>query len=772
MRRAVPCPRTMPATAAALLTAIVLCAMSGVQVHGQAVQDTAARVVPADSYDSERTRELVRQARARRALYDARISAYSATVVERLSVGLRAGLAERLVFRRETASRIDWTLDTVRVEVLGARDVAPPFSTAVGIPADLQSYMPSLAFDPVGSEMMLRLDSTDLRHPLAPGGEQYYRYEMGDSSVITLPDGRTVRLHELRIRARRPDPQLIVGSFWIDAASHGVVQVYFRQSRRYDPAVTIHDDDSDDDGDDDEDDGCGIACRVMLAVMPETSAELDHIAIEYGLWDLEWWMPRSIAAAGVMRVGRFAVPVHFERRYSDYDVAGNPLASISASADSTRSRPCRPQMSMSINVGGSTPDSAAMARRDSVTAVRRAERAAERLEREMAGDAVPGECDRTFIVTRAEADELLASELLPGSIYSAGEGVLDLSEVEAIAAGLRRIPSVFWQLGTPQLRIPSDLRYNRVEGASVAIGARMDLGRILADAELGIGTGDRRLRGELGVTRPGSALHARGAAYSRLAAMDSAGNPFSLGSSFNALFLGRDEHEYFRTAGAELIVRPGDARAPWFDVRLFAERQTAVEKHTDFSVSQMIDDDRTFRENFVADAVDQLGATVRLRTSGGVDPGAFRWATELELHGETGDYAFVRPALRLQSTIPLRRFALTTELAGGSSVGDAPAQRDWLLGGSSTLRGYPFAAARGEAFWRGRAELGYGVASIRIAAFGDVGYAGDRRDVFEARPLRSAGVGISVLDGLVRLDLARPLDGGRWRMHVHVDGMR
>jgi hypothetical protein len=404
-----------------------------------------------------------------------------------------------------------------------------------------------------------------------------------------------------------------------------------------------------------------------------------------------------------------------------------------------------------------------------VIAVRRAEAVARRAERRAAGDTVPDECDRAFIVTRAEAAELLTSELLPPSIYTTDSGVLNMPELEAIAAGLRRIPSVFWQVERPALRIPSDLRYNRVEGASASVGVGIDFGRLTADAELGMGTGDRRLRGELGITRPGSALHSRAAGYLRLASVDAASRPFSLGSSLNALLLGRDEHEYFRTAGAELIAAPGDARMQWYDVRLFAERQSAATKHTDFSVPHMIDDDRLFRDNFAADAADQLGATARLRISSGLNPRAFRGAAELELHGETGDYTFVRPALRLQSSLPLGPFALTTQLAGGSSFGGAPAQRDWLLGGSATLRGYPFATVRGEAFWRGRAELGFGGAAARLSVFGDIGYAGDRRDLFDARPLRSAGVGISVLDGLLRLDLARPLDGGRWRVHAHFE---
>lgn len=52
--------------------------------------------------------------------------------------------------------------------------------------------------------------------------------------------------------------------------------------------------------------------------------------------------------------------------------------------------------------------------------------------------------------------------------------------------------------------------------------------------------------------------------------------------------------------------------------RIYAERQRSVERNTDFSVTHLIDSDHTFRENFTADAAEQLGARVRLRTALGM----------------------------------------------------------------------------------------------------------------------------------------------------------
>jgi hypothetical protein len=58
----------------------------------------------------------------------------------------------------------------------------------------------------------------------------------------------------------------------------------------------------------------------------------------------------------------------------------------------------------------------------------------------------------------------------------------------------------------------------------------------------------------------------------------------------------------------------------------------------------------------------------------------------------------------------------------------------------------------------------------RIVLFSDAGWAGDRDDVQLDPLLLSAGVGVSFLDGLVRLDLARALREPKgWRLDLHLD---
>ena len=62
----------------------------------------------------------------------------------------------------------------------------------------------------------------------------------------------------------------------------------------------------------------------------------------------------------------------------------------------------------------------------------------------------------------------------------------------------------------------------------------------------------------------------------------------------------------------------------------------------------------------------------------------------------------------------------------------------------------------GETFWLGRLEVGGAVRGARPVLFGDVGWAGPRSLWSRpGRPMSGAGVGLSILDGLIRADLAR-----------------
>src|SRR5690606_6499936 len=163
-------------------------------------------------------------------------------------------------------------------------------------------------------------------------------------------------------------------------------------------------------------------------------------------------------------------------------------------------------------------------------------------------------------------------------------------------------------------------------------------------------------------------------------------------------------------------VRPRESHTQWYDVRLYAEHQRAVERNTDFSIAHLIDGDNDFRDNFSADAADQLGLRVRLRAAAGLDPAGTQIAGQLSLAGETGDYEIFRPEALVRAGTPLPLgLRLGVEAAAGTVEGTAiPAQALWRLGGASTLRGYDGGVLVGERYWRARGELARGIQAARI----------------------------------------------------------
>jgi hypothetical protein len=68
----------------------------------------------------------------------------------------------------------------------------------------------------------------------------------------------------------------------------------------------------------------------------------------------------------------------------------------------------------------------------------------------------------------------------------------------------------------------------------------------------------------------------------------------------------------------------------------------------------------------------------------------------------------------------------------------------------------------GDAYWMGRAEVATNRTAFRPIVFFDAGWAGDRDDwAHPGQPMLGAGIGWSVLDGLVRMDLAKGIRPNR-----------
>lgn len=747
-------------------------------------------------------RDLLYRARDARMRQDSSLQSYDAKTYQRISVGLgfRAIGRDRMLFRSEVASRVRWSRGSgALVEVTGQRAAAPAFGGTSDIDADMMSpvpYYPGREQLWIGGNGLARaeVDDRELVHPIAIGSEAYYRYRTGDSLVFALPDGSRITLRELRVEPRRPEWRLSVGSFWFDNSSGQLVRAVYRfaapmdiwavakeESRRAkeDPASRGQ-------GMNDlreleeEEDIPGFA----KALMSPLKANLEAVTIEYGLFGGRFWLPRTQYAMANAQAGFMRIPVRIEESFT-YAAVNGPEAMPALPAPPRSLRD-----SLFPGDTGSWRNLPLEERRARNRAIARAaaEVAQQRKTARDADCAATGSYTRDYeryegtlrMAVRVPCDStvLVNSPDLAPSIFDPGEELFGVAErdelLKSLDFGLQSAWAprpVVWTYGLGLTR------YNRVEGLSSAIAGTMELGRGYAlDGSARIGTGDWSPNAELGVARGNGRETWRLGGYRRLAVVNDWGAPLSFGSGLGAFLFGRDDGFYYRAAGVDLArTTPGGERS----VRFFAEHQSAAERTTRFSLARALGSAAEFGENITATPGNMAGLSIRDLRSAGLDPQGWRAFTDLRLEGgwfmpsadsvAAGWYTRVAGDLTVSRGLGQRAAAALT--LGAGLADRAPAQRQFLLGGTETVRGQRPGAQGGEAFWLARLELGRGIAAARGVAFGDVGWAGPR-DLWShpGRPMSGAGVGVSFMDGLVRADLARGIyPARRFRFDLYVE---
>lgn len=719
------------------------------------------------------------RARAARLTQDSALVAYDAMSYERVSVGLGFGRIgrDRLLFRHEAAAHVRWRQGVgAWVDVKGARSAVPMASgsgASVKVELDDEMSDPDMmgeipyypGYEPLligGDLARAQVDETEIVHPVAEGAEAYYTYETGDSISFKLPDGKVIQLRELKFRPRQPKWNVAVGSLWFDTHSGQLVRAAYRLSVPIDIWQVATEDDPK------SKDDVPVWVKPMFSPM---KAEVSAIAVEYGLHDGRFWLPRLQLAEGSAQVSFMHVPFKLENSFTYSSVNG------ADSLPPIRLASMPPQPPDSLSEGERE------AWRDSVREVRRQRLRAERdsvrrgLKTRMA---MRSQCDtstvrvttsRRFegvlaVATRIPCDtlSLVNSPDLPKSIYDPGEELfgtkeLDALKTEALSMTAQAPFSIRMHfLPPPTITYgPSMMRYNRVEGFSAGISAEQQLGGGYSATVLGrLGLADLQPNFELTAARTNLTKTFRITGYNHLVSAGDRGHPLSFSSSFSALLFGRDEGFYYRASGAELsgtreVGLGGGTQVDW---RAFAEWQHSATVETNYAVNGA-----DFPANIVAQRGSFYGVGLRLNDQRGLDPQGLRVFSDLRLEAAKGDSMYARAALDVTASHGLGPLAAAITVAGGSSAGRLPPQRRWYLGGSQTVRGQsPDTAQTGNAFWLTRAELGESGTGVRPAIFADLGWVGDRdklRDV--GRPMSGVGAGVSFLDGLFRFDVARGL---------------
>ncbi|MGI8619892.1 MAG: ShlB/FhaC/HecB family hemolysin secretion/activation protein [Gemmatimonadaceae bacterium] len=726
---------------------------------GRAARDSVrgarrrARVVPVTAehmrtaFSDVRAQMTLERARAARVADDSALLGYDAKARERASVGMsltRLG-RERLLARYERVVRVQWRRDRgARVDVLGERTTAPMLGSG-SIDVELGS-VPSIPYfpgrEPLWGSAMARMDiiDSDVVNPLARGAEAYYTYESGDSLSFRIGGETQISVRELRIRPRKPDWRVSVGSLWFDDASGRLVRAVYRMAEPMDIWKVEREEDGE---------GCD-APRVICSALNPMTANVSVVAVEYGLHEGRFWLPRLQTLDGSARVGIMRVPFKLEQSFTYDEVNGMTdfAPVVIAAADTSRA------------------DTAAAARR----AARRA-------------PCAPGDSrERVFsrfentlpVSVRTPCDSLVLarSPELPESPYDPGEEIFSSAELDELTErALGLAAQAGYMRSPPELRYGLGMtRYNRIEGLSTGIAAKQSLGGgYTARASVRLGLADLQPNAELSLLRGNGRIDVGTGIYRRLAAANDWGDPLGFGNSVSALLLGRDEGFYYRTWGAELTRGPAEGSRGILS-RLFVEHHSDAETETSLSLARGLNG-RRFGDNIDAVNGTISGLSLRHVGSRGLDPHGFRLLSDIRIEGATGSFDYSRAAADFTVSHGLGSKAdgaLT--VGGGTSGGSLPMQRWWFLGGAHTVRGQSPATRAGDSYWLARGEIGSSFVLARPVIFADFGWAGDRADFSSpGTPISGAGVGASFLDGLVRFDLAkgiRPSGGVRGYLYI------
>ncbi len=776
MDRGAPLKRSLAAGRIFSAVALFTAAAAGAVVEAHALQEpavSASRPIPSDAYADEGVAGLIERAREQRRARAEGLTSFEATFRERIYAGLGGAILrrERAMFHQERAARVRWVAEGEHaVQWLGVRRGVPIAGVGVEFEDDLREddafEFDFDILDPASEHVAIGSDWA--LHPLADTAAYHYRYRSGDTLRIRFPGSeRTVTLVEAIVEPRAGRFDRIVGSFWFDADAAVLTRAAYRPAIEYD----FDREEPEDAGD-------------VPGFLKPIRAAVEFITIDYGLQELRWWLPNRMAFDAVASVADLAsMPVRYEWTFDDYLVDEEPSLDFGGDLPAGWTRWVDGDEAFLAPEG----DALDVSVREGRTR-RRAQREAERTRDDpltAEPDSLPEEARAVVIIVPPVEDLVEAPELLE-PLFSAGVVAFEAEELDQLRDRLSSLRLPEAGALAPRLDLVpglSRLRYNRVEGISLSAGFSLPTGgssefavtpRIgIPEWEPGLEVGWRRrtAKGRWGIT-----------VYRRLTDLGDWGRPLTFGNSFNSLVRGYDEGLYFRETGFEISASRQGARTR-LEGALFAERHRNAPKQTDASLPNLFGD-ATFPDNIVAARGDIAGVSGRLSAFSSVDPGALILSGSVWGEAATGDFdLYGRAAVSGALQLPLGFWSVALEGGTGRVFGEAPPQRHFHLGGARTLRAHDPVSNGGASFWFGRVELGRGFrvgnpaydvggSTIRLTTFWDAGWTGPV-DSFGTEGWRSSvGAGVSLMDGLFRIDIARAVRGGSlWRLHLYADGL-
>ncbi|NNG16174.1 MAG: hypothetical protein HKM89_06795 [Gemmatimonadales bacterium] len=686
------------------------------------------------------TEVLVRQAIARHHSQDSAVSDYRARLTYRLSfsLGKRRWARIPVASVEEQEALVQWRHpNDIKVDVVGRRARARSDQWKIQSLFDKPWFVPRGLGDSV-SFFANEVPERAALHPFARDGPQWYRYALVDSLAIATPDGN-LRVAKLEVLPKREGLALVAGAIWVDAATAQVVRFTFRFVGTGLWSVP-----------DKLTKGDSAAARRENAIINRIlRVDAD---LEYGQQDGRYWMPFRQVISGTIEVPLITdivVPFEATTMFDDYVInTGETIAFTVPMPDSA---------------GGDVPPGWEESRGEWRARARNGREGTDdagvRPSRDYAGTWGGGR----FQIHYPPSDSLdaYAGWLEPLVLDRSGQDedrILGIrADLERLTEGLSSDMTGRRRAGIAYERFADILRFNRVQGLSAGLGYRWRVPGTTFTTLHGttrFGLSDARLLARLSLIRDGPGGRWSLSAYRDLRELDPFFRVKTAGNSLNALFAAHDNADYFLAQGGSVQYETSLARG--WELRLTGriEGQSSVPGDATSGLNDVLGGSGDFPANPAIR--DGLYGALSLGLEG--LSGSANWRVGLEGLAGEGDatgrlVGYWRQPLEVGG-------GLTFQARAGLASRPTLPQSQFRLGGLQSVRGFDYGTGRGQAMWAAQMDWALNRNWVRPVLFMDAGQVGPADGLFDERVLVGAGVGISALRGLVRLDLSAPLSSG------------
>jgi hypothetical protein len=707
------------------------------------------------TYADRATELLVARAMARHHAQDSTVRDYTAKLRYRVSFGFaRRKWGDPLpVAVEEQDATLTWQLpNDLRVDMLGRRSASQLQGVDLSSTFSHPWFVPRTLGDSLRIFGASQTPDRAAPHPLAPGAEKYYRYVAGDSITVASAARRTT-VQAITITPKYSDGAYVAGKIWIDLATGDVVRFTFRFV-----GAELW---GSPDGKTPADSADARREGRFVSQLIELNADL-----EYSLQDNQYWMPYRQVIAGKLKLPfgiDFAMPFEAMTTFDDYAI--NHGARVTFDAPFPRDTTPRGRNGgrlVASNRDARSPRAApppADSSRARFDSLRRADTSATRSRfRNRTGYLVGG---GRYEIHRPPPDSLRRydgwgdSLVLQGNPADRRRLQQSLTDLEHITEALPPEMTGRAGAGLAWERLSDILRYNRVEGTTFSVGARLPTRISFTDlyGTLRFGLADDRVMARVAAVRdaPGGRLILAG--MRDLVDADPYAIGLNFGNSLRGILTGHDDGAYLLAQGSRVTFETSGGRGTELMLSARAEDERSVTSQARAFFPRLVGTDGYFpatdpvREGFAT------GAGLRLDHTGI----KLRWMVNVEALDVAGRAAG-RVAAELRPA-PLLHGWASVRIKAATAIGDdSVPQLTLRAGGLNTIRGYDFGVAHGNTLWSLQLDLSRpSRAPIRYFGFVDAGQAADRAQFGAAPLLSGAGVGVSVLGGFVRAELSHPI---------------